>query len=245
MKNILVLGATSAIAQATAKLFAADGAALFLVARNPAKLAVVADDMRTRGASRVETYALDLTDTSGQAAMLDAVTAAFGTLDAALIAYGTLGDQAKSQADADETLREWHTNATSVIALATRLANIFEGQKHGCLAVITSVAGDRGRKSNYVYGAAKGALNVFLDGLRGRLVASGVSVVTIKPGFVDTPMTADLPKNFLFAPPERVAKDIHTAMHKGTPRVYTPAFWRYLMLVIKAIPGRVFDKLNF
>jgi decaprenylphospho-beta-D-erythro-pentofuranosid-2-ulose 2-reductase len=109
--------------------------------------------------------------------------------------------------------------------------------------VISSVAGDRGRRSNYIYGAAKAALSVFLEGLRGRMHATGVAVVTIKPGLVDTPMTAAIAKNFLFTSPERVGKDIHRAMARGTSVVYTPWFWRYVIFLIRLIPEPVFRKL--
>jgi decaprenylphospho-beta-D-erythro-pentofuranosid-2-ulose 2-reductase len=125
----------------------------------------------------------------------------------------------------------------------TLLANTFERQQHGTIAVISSVAGDRGRRSNYIYGAAKAALSVFLEGLRGRMHATGVAVVTIKPGLVDTPMTAAIAKNFLFTSPERVGKDIHRAMARGTSVVYTPWFWRYVIFLIRLIPEPVFRKL--
>jgi decaprenylphospho-beta-D-erythro-pentofuranosid-2-ulose 2-reductase len=243
MANILILGATSTIAHATARLFAAEGARFFLVGRSAGKLDAVRDDLRVCGATDVETYTLDLTDLAGHAAMLDAATAALGALDMVLIAHGSLSDQAASQASVTRTMDEWAINCTSVIALLTPLANLMERQRHGTIAVMSSVAGDRGRKSLYVYGAAKAALDTFLEGLRGRLSAAGVAVVTIKPGFVDTPMTAHLPKNFLFAPPERVARDIHRAMTRGTAIVYTPWFWRYVMLLLRAIPDPIFRKL--
>lgn len=243
MTTILIIGATSVIAQATARRFAAEGARFFLVGRDAGKLAAVADDLRVRGAAETETYVLDMNDLEKHAAMIEAATAALGTLDAALIAHGTLGDQKANETLVVETLREWSTNATSVIALLTLLANTFERQRHGTIAVISSVAGDRGRRSNYIYGAAKAALSVFLEGLRYRLHAAGVAVVTIKPGLVDTPMTATIPKNLLFASPERVGRDIHRAMTRGTAVVYTPWFWRYVMLLIRLIPEPIFRKL--
>jgi decaprenylphospho-beta-D-erythro-pentofuranosid-2-ulose 2-reductase len=245
MTNVLIVGATSAIAQATATRYAAEGARFFLVGRNAGKLAAVAEDLGVRGAAGAETYTLDVTAIERHAEMLDAATKALGTVDAVLIAHGTLGDQQASEAFVEETLREWDTNCTSVIALLTLLANHFERQRHGVIAVITSVAGDRGRRSNYVYGAAKAALNTFLQGLRGRLSAANVRVVTIKPGFVDTPMTAHLPKGMLFASPERVGADIHRAMTKGPDVLYTPWFWRYIMMIVKAIPEPIFKKLSF
>ncbi len=243
MANILIIGATSAIAHATARLFAAEGARFFLVGRSASKLDAVSDDLCVCGASGADTYALDLTDFGAHAAMLAAATAALGTLDMALIAHGSLSDQAACEASVAKTMEEWATNCTSVIALLTPLANQMERQRHGTIAVMSSIAGDRGRKSLYVYGAAKAALNTFLEGLRGRLGAAGVAVVTIKPGFVDTPMTAHLPKNFLFVPPERVARDVHRAMTRGASVVYTPGFWKYIMLLLRAIPAPIFRKL--
>ncbi len=243
MATILIIGATSTIAHATARHFAAEGARFFLVGRSASKLDAVRDDLRVCGATDAETYALDLTDLDKHPAMLDAATAALGTLDMVLIAHGSLSDQAACEASVARTMEEWATNCTSVIALLTPLANQFERQRHGTIAVISSVAGDRGRKSLYVYGAAKAALTTFLEGLRGRLSAAGVAVVTIKPGFVDTPMTAHVPKNFLFTPPERVAQDIHRAMTRGTAVVYTPWFWRYVMLLLRAVPDPIFRKL--
>jgi decaprenylphospho-beta-D-erythro-pentofuranosid-2-ulose 2-reductase len=243
MTTILIIGATSAIAQATARRFAVEGARFFLVGRDASKLAAVADDLRVRGAADAETYVLDVNEFEKHAAMIEAATTALGTLDAVLIAHGTLGDQSAAETLVVETLREWSTNATSVIALLTLLANTFERQRHGTIAVISSVAGERGRRSNYIYGATKAALNVFLEGLRGRMHAAGVAVVTIKPGFVDTPMTAAFAKNFLFASPERVGHDIHRAMTRGTAVIYTPWFWRYIMLLVRLIPEPVFRKL--
>ncbi|MCH8031625.1 MAG: SDR family NAD(P)-dependent oxidoreductase [Bacteroidetes bacterium] len=165
-------------------------------------------------------------------------------LDYALLAYGMLPNQTEVASDADAAVDAFTTNATSVIALLTHLAGLFEKQGQGAIAVISSVAGDRGRPSNYVYGAAKGAISLFAQGLRARLAKHGVSVTTIKPGFVDTPMTADVPKNRLFADPADVGARIHKAMKKGQDVVYIPAFWRGVMGVIKAIPERVFKKLD-
>ncbi len=243
MATILIIGATSTIAHATARLFAAEGARFFLVGRSVSKLDAVRDDLLVCGATDAGTFALDLTDLDGHAAMLDAATTTLGTLDMVLIAHGSLSDQAACEASVAKTMEEWAVNCTSVIALLTPLANLMERQRRGTIAVMSSIAGDRGRKSLYVYGAAKAALNTFLAGLRGRLSAANVAVVTIKPGFVDTPMTAHLPKNLLFASPERVAQDVHRAMTRGAAVVYTPWFWRYIMLLLRAIPDPIFRKL--
>jgi decaprenylphospho-beta-D-erythro-pentofuranosid-2-ulose 2-reductase len=130
------------------------------------------------------------------------------------------------------------------VSLITWLANYFEASHQGTLAVISSVAGDRGRKSNYVYGASKGALTIFVDGVRNRIDRAGVHVLTIKPGFVATPMTAHLPQGPLFSPPSKVASGIFRAIEKRKDVVYVPGFWAIIMLIIRMIPRRIFKKLN-
>jgi decaprenylphospho-beta-D-erythro-pentofuranosid-2-ulose 2-reductase len=243
MMNVLILGATSAIAQETAKCFARDGASLFLVARNADKLAAVANDLKVRGAKRVDTYLLDFVELEKHQTMLETAIATLGSLDMLLIAHGTLGNQQRCQQSVDETMKELMNNALSVIALLTISANYFEQQRRGCIAVINSVAGDRGRPSNYVYGAAKAAVNTFLQGLRARLAKSGVAVVTIKLGFVDTPMTANMKKNLLFASPRYVGEGIYRAMLKRKEVIYLPWFWYPIMAIIRAIPERIFKRL--
>ncbi|GAC1675319.1 MAG: SDR family oxidoreductase [Ktedonobacteraceae bacterium] len=238
----MIIGATSAIAHETAKRFAKDGAHLFLVARSAEKLAIVADDLKVWGAKSVETFVLDLNELELHEQMLEQAISTLAGLDVLLIAHGTLGDQQKCQLSVAETMRELHTNALSVISLLTIAANYVE--RRGTIAVISSVAGDRGRKSNYVYGTAKAAVTTFLQGLRNRLAASGVTVLTIKPGFVATPMTAGLKQGPLFASSATVGKGIYTAIQKRRDVVYLPAFWRAIMLVVRLIPETVFKRLS-
>lgn len=242
--KLLILGATSAIAHETAKNFAADGADIVVVARNEAKLNLVRDDLQVRGAKSVTAITADLNDVNHHADLLEKVQATLGGLDAVLVAHGTLGDQTASQASLDTTLQEFTTNGLSYISLLTLLGNYFEAQRQGCIAVISSVAGDRGRGSNYVYGSAKSAVTAFTSGLRNRLNKVGVAVVTIKPGFVDTPMTAHIKKNALFAKPDVVGKRIYKAMLKGEGVVYVPWFWQYVMMIIRAVPEGIFKKLS-
>ena len=244
MKKVLIIGATSTIAQEVSKCFAKDSAWLFLVGRSQEKLTVIAEDLMIRGAGKIESLALDLDNMGSHAELVPAAIKALGGLDVALIAYGTLPNQKACQQHVETALKEFTTNCTSAVSLLTHLANYFEEQRGGCIAVITSVAGDRGRQSNYVYGAAKGALSIFLQGMRNRLSKEGVRVLTIKPGFVDTPMTAGLPKNFLFADPAVVGKRIFDAIMKGEDIVYVPWFWRWIMLIIKVIPESIFKKLQ-
>ncbi|MFL5359156.1 SDR family oxidoreductase [Archangium sp.] len=244
MKKVLVLGATSAIAQSTVRLLAARGASLYLVGRNPERLEAVAKDARTRGASKVETEALDLDDIAQHEALVERAATALGGLDGALLAHGILGNQEAAQRSYAEAEKVLRTNFLSAVSLLTPLANRFEAQKAGTLVVISSVAGDRGRQSNYVYGASKGALSVFLQGLRNRLAHAGVAVVTVKPGFVDTPMTADVKKNALFATPEKVARGIVRAADARKDEVYLPGFWGPIMFAIRGIPERVFKRMK-
>lgn len=244
MKKILIVGASSAIAQETAKLFAASKAWLFLTGRNREKLTAIAEDLQVRGAGKVETYVLDINDHNRHEQLLTSAITEFNGLDAVLVAVGTLPDQRSCEQDSEQTVKEFCTNCVSLISFLVHAANYFEAQRRGCIAVITSVAGDRGRQSNYTYGAAKGALDIFLQGLRNRLFKAGVAVVTVKPGFVDTPMTASLPKNLLFASPQAVGRSIYNAMLRRKDVVYVPWFWRWVMAIIKNVPERAFKRTS-
>ncbi len=243
-KTILVLGATSAIAQAWMRLLAPDGASFFLVARNAAHLESVAKDLITRGATTVYVETTDLDQTAVHVDLLERAVAALGTLDCALIAHGVLGDQAAGERDFAIAAASLQTNFLSTVSLVTWLANYFAAQYHGSLVVISSVAGDRGRKSNYIYGSAKAGLNAFLDGVRNRLHRDGVQVLTVRPGFVSTPMTAHLPQGPLFATPDAVAQDILQAIEYRRDVLYTPWFWRWIMAIIRAIPEWKFKKMD-
>jgi decaprenylphospho-beta-D-erythro-pentofuranosid-2-ulose 2-reductase len=240
MKKVLIIGATSAIAEATARILVTRGAELYLVGRNQSRLAAVAADLSVRGSSRVSSEVLDANDLAGHEAMLARADAFLGSYDTVLIAHGTLSDQKACESSVELTLQEINTNALSVIALLTRVANHLARQRTGTIAVISSVAGDRGRASNYVYGSAKALVTAFLSGLRHRLVKDGVNVVTIKPGLVDTPMTAAFPKGPLWARPESVARGIVQAMERRRNTVYLPRIWAPIMLLVRALPERLF-----
>ena len=242
--RVLVVGATSAIAMETARIYARRGARLFLAARDPDRLAAVAADLQVRGATSVETALLDVTDHRRCQEVIERAWTSLGGLDVALVAHGVLPDQARCQTSAAEALASLDVNLLSVVALLTPLANRFEAARAGCLAVISSVAGDRGRQSNYVYGTAKGGLDRFLQGLRNRLHPAGVAVVTLKPGFVDTPMTAAIPKNPLFASPRRVGRAVHRAIEGRRSVVYIPWFWRPIMWLIRGLPESMFKRLR-
>jgi short-subunit dehydrogenase len=241
---VLVVGATSAIAAEIARLYAGWGARLFLVARDPQRLSAVADDLRVRGAAEAGTLVLDVRETGRHEEVVSAALAALGGLDVVLLAHGVLPDRNRARQSASYALESIAVNFTSTVSLLTLLANRLEAQGSGVIAVITSVAGDRGRQSNYVYGAAKGGLGIFLQGLRNRLYRSGVVVITIKPGFVDTPMTAGIPKNPLFASARRAARAIHRAIEARRDVVYIPWFWRPIMAVVNNLPEAVFKRLR-
>lgn len=245
MTRVLVFGATSAIAHAVARTYAAEGAHFFLVARNAQRLVAAAADLRVRGAGAVDRATADLADASGHAALVDRARAALGGVDVVLVAYGTLSDQAACVRDSALATCEISVNFLSAVSLLTDIANVLEAQRGGTVAVIGSVAGDRGRRTNYVYGSAKAGLGVFVEGLRHRLARYGVRVVLVKPGFVDTPMTAGLPKGgMLWARPETVARDIRRGIERDTAVVYTPWFWRWIMRVIRGLPDAVFQRLS-
>lgn len=245
MKNILIIGATSAIATACARIWSAESASFFLVGRDTAKLEQVAADLKARGAAAVHAYGLDFNEFAGHAKMLDTCFAQLHTVDIALVAHGTLPNQKACEQDVSVALREFSSNGLSVIALLTLLANRMEAQRAGTIAVISSVAGDRGRPSNYLYGTAKAAVSTFAEGLRARLFKAGVHVLDIRPGFVDTPMTHGLPlPGVLVAKADQVAKDIHSAIKRRKNTIYTPWFWFGIMAIIRSIPISIFKKMS-
>lgn len=244
MKTIVIFGATSGIAIACARIWAEQKTVFFLVGRSPEKLRQIADDLTARG-SIAHAYTLDLTHIDQHAEMLEACFTTLGKVDIALVAHGTLPDQRACEEHVTLAVKEFINNGLSTIALLSGLANRMETQKSGCIAVISSVAGDRGRPSNYLYGAAKSAVTSYCSGLRGRMHKAGVHVLTVKPGFVDTPMTKGLalPK-LLLASPQKVAGDIVTAIDKHRNQIYSPGFWRFIMLIIINIPTSIFKRLS-
>lgn len=243
MRNILIIGATSAIAIALTRLYSEAGDCLFLLGRDLTKLQNLRSDCLIRGAKQAYASALNITDSVEQASVLKIVLKQLGKIDIAILAYGTLSDQAKAQSDVAYLVGEININALSIITIASLIASIMEQQKSGSLCIISSVAGDRGRKCNYVYGAAKAAVSSFCQGLRNRLYPN-VHVMTVKPGFVNTPMTRHFKKGLLWVEPEVVAKDIYKALEARRDVIYTPWFWRWIMLIIKLIPERYFKRMS-
>jgi short-subunit dehydrogenase len=244
VRRILILGATSAIARGTARSAASRGDALFLVGRSEKKLADTAADLKTRGASAVHTFVVDLNDTARHAEVVATAEREMGGLDTVLVAHGVLTDQAAAEREYSVLERDFQTNFLSAASLLTVVANRFEQQTKGSIAVITSVAGDRGRASNYVYGSAKAALIAFTSGLRGRMARVGVNVLDVRPGFVDTPMTAHVKKGPLFAQPDAVGAAIYKAIVSQKDVIYVPWFWRLIMRIIREVPERIFKKMK-
>lgn len=241
-QRILVLGATSAIAEATCRLYAAEGARLLLVARDGEKLDPIVRDLGLKGASAVASEVMDLAKTDPATAM-PRLVARLGGLDTVLLAYGTLGDQAQAERDLGRAAGIIRDNFSSAAIWCLAAANVIEAQKSGSLVVIGSVAGDRGRQSNYVYGAAKAGLGVLVQGLAHRLSKVDAKAVLIKPGFVDTPMTAGMAKGGpLWSTPEKIAAVIRRAADRRAPVVYAPTFWRLIMSVIRAVPAPIMHR---
>ena len=235
--HAILFGATSAIATETARAMVAEKSCrLLLVGRDAAKLGAVAADLRTRGA-QVETRTADFLDASTDWSGLIRSFAGNGVLDCILIAHGELTDQARCLSDGEALAHTVAVNFTSAAVIAAASAEFLAGQVRGTLAVIASVAGDRGRQSNFIYGSTKAALDVLLEGLRHRHAAHGrLRIVTIKPGLIDTPMTAAMPKGPLFTPAERAGRLVWSAMKSGKPVAYIPGFWRYILLIIRLLP---------
>ena len=239
----LVLGAKSAIAQAIVERL--DGYDFALAARECSELEPFAADLRLRHSCQVELIEFDALDLAALVHLPRQVHERGGPFDLVVLAFGYLGDAHTAQRDTDEITQILNANFTGAAIALAHLANYLEkkGTPAGIIA-ISSVAGDRGRQSNYAYGAAKGGLTIFLQGLRNRLAATSVHVLTVKPGFVDTPMTEGLEGLFLVASAERVAADIVRAYRQKKDVLYTPFFWRWIMLVVKSIPERIFKRLK-
>ncbi len=245
MPNYVIIGATSVIAHETAKSLTQAGSNFFLVGRNNQKLAAVRDDLLARGAARVENCLVDPSDCSRHAEIIGAALRALNQWDAVLIAQGSLVDQHAGERDVQLLIEAFRVNTLSVLSLASLAANQLEAQRQGCLAVIASVAGDRGRRSNYIYGSSKAAVDIFLQGLRCRFSGTAVRILTIKLGFVKTPqLPAALMRHPLAAHPRGVGRAIARAMQSRDGVVYVPSYWRPIMWVVKVLPNALFNRLK-
>ena len=242
MPTILIIGATSDIARASAMAFGLDGWQVRLAARNKERLEIIARDLSVRLNRPVPCYLFDALEPDSHRRLWDGLPE---KPDAVLCAVGLLGDQDKARHDSALAAEIINSNFTGLLPLLSLAADEFEARKSGIIIGLSSVAGDRGRASNYVYGSAKAGLTAFLSGLRNRLAASGVRVITVKPGFVRTSMTEGMALSpLLTAEPSQVASDIIAAVKKGRDVIYSRWFWRYIMVIIKAIPEFMFKKSN-
>lgn len=239
-RSVLLLGARSDIAQACAHRFAAEGFDLQLAARKAAELETIAEDMRLRHNVRVTTHELDILETDSFAPFLNALPQ---EPDVVISAVGFMGDQTASESDPTQAARVLRSNFEGPALLLGMLAETFAARDHGAIIGISSVAGDRGRASNYVYGAAKAGFSAFLSGLRNRLSRTPVQVLTVKPGFVATRMTEGMDLNpRLTAQPDEVADAIWKAHTKKRNVLYVKPVWWVIMAIIRTLPEMIFKK---
>jgi short-subunit dehydrogenase len=242
MKHVLILGATSDIAQALAHKFASHGFQPILAARNSERLAEMATDLEIRHNVSATVLEFDALAYATHPAFYAGLAV---KPEIAITVFGYLGDQPQAQADFAEAERIISSNYSGAVSILEIIAADFEQRRSGTIIGISSVAGDRGRQSNYIYGSAKAALSTYLSGLRNRLAKVGVAVITVKPGFVRTKMTAALPlPGPVTAKPEQVAADVYRAYQKGANDVYSLWLWRYLMFIIRNIPEPIFKRLS-
>jgi short-subunit dehydrogenase len=243
-KSVLILGATSSIARCAAASLARRGYSLFLSGRDITELERIAQDLRIRFNVTVKygTFHADSYDTHLQ--FIRRVNAEMDGLEGVLLAFGYLGDQTVGMHDFQEAKRIIDSNYTGACSLLTHCANVLIDQGKGWIMAISSVAGDRGRQSNYIYGSAKAGLNTFLQGLRNRLYPHNIRVITVKPGFTDTAMTFGKPGMFLVASPENVAEKMICSLNKSTDTIYLPRFWKWIMRIINFIPETLFKRLK-
>lgn len=242
--GIIILGATSPIARAAALSFAEKGHPLYLAGRDVLELGRLASDIQLRHPVDVHYGRFDAEAYESHAGFFQGAVRALGAVQGVLLAFGYLGDHAQAVHDFSEAKAIINRNFTGACSILTHCADYLHVQKSGFIIAITSVAGDRGRQSNYIYGAAKGGLNIFLQGLRNRLHPSGVRVITIKPGFVDTSMTFGKPGLFLVASPESVGRKIVRTLHARRDEHYIPGFWKYILGIIKIIPETIFKRMK-
>jgi short-subunit dehydrogenase len=242
-KRILVFGATSAICHEVLKLYAAQGASFFLVARNSDKVAAIADDLQARGASVVATRCYDFNDWHQHEDAVSQGAQSLGEIDIAIVAHGSLPEQAACESSSVALKACMDDNFTSAAIVAEACAQQLSRQGRGTLAVVSSVAGDRGRKSNYAYGAAKAGIDALLQGLQGRFAGSAVNIVNIKPGMIISPMTAHMQHGAIWATAADIAPAIQSAINSGRRVCYVPGYWRLIMFIIRTLPTAVLARL--
>jgi short-subunit dehydrogenase len=225
-----------------AEEFLRQGREVLLCARDAGALRRQAGDLEIKYGPKVRTRVWNLLDHPDHAAAMEECFAR--PVDGVFMAAGVMFPQSECEGDDEKTLLTFQVNLVSVAVLLNRFAERFALQGSGFISCVSSVAGDRGRQSNFIYGSSKAGLSAYLQGLRNRLAPKGILVQTVKPGFVRTRMTAAMPDSPLMAQPEKAARDIVSAIIKRKDVVYTPFFWKYIMLIIRAIPERVFKRMK-
>jgi short-subunit dehydrogenase len=242
--SVLILGATSRIAQQLAHRYAAAGHGVYVAARDEAEAAHIAADLRVRHQVRTAAGPFDAQDFASHGALVEAAEVALGPIEVAVLAFGAMGDQGGSEANFESARQVIEVNYTGAVSVCEAIARGMVERGAGSIIGISSVAGDRGRQSNYMYGSAKGAFTLYLQGLRNRLFKQGVHVMTVKLGFVDTRMTFGMQTGIPIASPEKVAAAIHHGHQRRVDSLYYPRFWKGIMGVIKVIPEQAFKRLN-
>lgn len=242
--SALILGATSPIARALAEEYAASGHTVYVAARDAEETERIAADVAIRHDATTASGAFDALDIDRHDAFIEAVEDEVGPIDVAILAFGAMGDQEHSQEDVGAARRVIDVNYTGAVSLCEALARRMSERGHGCIVGLSSVAGDRGRKSNYIYGSAKGAFTLYLGGLRNRLADDGVHVLTVKLGFIDTRMTYGMETPIPKASPADAAAAIFSAQQSGREVIYYPRFWAPIMGIIRAIPEKIFKRLS-
>ena len=239
--RVLVVGATSGIAKELCREFARHGFDLVLAARDEEELAILSADLKIRGRVAVDVVLFDALDYDSHPAFWNSC----GDVDGVVCCFGVLGDEQVARRDPKACRVLIETNYNANVSLLNEVANTFEERKRGFICVLSTVAGERARRSNYLYGSAKGGLSAYTEGLRSRLFPAGVSVTTVKPGPVDTGMTWGMDKLPLLAPPEKVASDIYRGLRRGADVVWTPAPWRLIMALLRFVPSALWKRMDF
>jgi short-subunit dehydrogenase len=242
-QSILILGATSAIASAAANIWAAQGYTLFLAGRDEEELKRIATHLRIRYNAQIEHGLFLAENFASHANFWQNVLTKLGHIDGILVAVGDLG-KASMPADFSKEQTIINVNFTGIVSILHHCCEYLANKKSGFIIGISSVAGDRGRQKNLIYSAAKGALTFYLQGLRNQLYSSDIHVMTVKPGFIDTKMVFGLPNLFWVASPAYAAHKIIEGLKHKKDIIYVPWFWRYIMLIIKAIPEKIFKRLH-
>jgi hypothetical protein len=243
--HILILGATSAIAHAFAKRYAKEGNHVFtLMGRNQQHLNACASELSALGNNVIDPIVVDFMNASEIIQAINKSIQSVGSIQIAVLAQGSLSDQERAKIDFQYLHDEFMLNAMSMIIPAQCIANHYKENNSGILIGIGSVAGERGRKGNYTYGSAKSAFHTFLSGIRNDIGSQHIHIMTIKPGFVSTPMTSHLKQSPLFVKPDFIAKEIIRGIEQGLDVMYIPSYWRFIMMIIRALPEKIFMKLN-